>query len=33
MLSDYVKVQDRIKFLLERYPEVRDSDKLLWLCV
>lgn len=31
MLSDYVKVQDRVKFLLERYPEVRDSDKLLWL--
>lgn len=31
MLSDYVKVQDRVLFLLERYPEVRDSDKLLWL--
>ena len=31
MLSDYVEVQDRVKFLLERYPEVRDSDKLLWL--
>ncbi len=31
MLSDYVKVQDRVMFLLERYPEVRDSDKLLWL--
>lgn len=31
MLSYYVKVQDRVTFLLERYPEVRDSDKLLWL--
>ena len=31
MLSDLKLVQDRVKFLLERYPEVRDSDKLLWL--
>lgn len=31
MLTDLIQVQDRIKFLLERYPEVRDNDKLLWL--
>lgn len=31
MLSDYVKNRDRVYFLLDRYPEVRDSDKLLWL--
>jgi len=31
MLSDYKKTQDRVFFLLEKYPEVRDCDKLLWL--
>lgn len=31
VLSDYVKVQDRVLFLLQKYPELRDSDKLLWL--
>jgi len=31
MLSDLKLVQQKVKFLLERYEEVRYSDKLLWL--
>ena len=31
MLSDLKKVQDKIEYLLQEYPETRDSDKLLWL--
>lgn len=31
MIRDLIKVEDRISFLLEKYPETRDNDKLLWL--
>lgn len=31
MIDDINNVQDRVKFILEKYPECRDSDKLLWL--
>lgn len=31
MIEDLVKVQDKVKYLLEKYPETRDSDKVLWL--
>lgn len=31
MLKDLNKVQDRVEDILIKYPECRDSDKLLWL--
>lgn len=31
VLSDIIKVSDAVKDILERYPQARDSDKLLWL--
>lgn len=31
MLNDLIKVEDRVKYLLEKHKEVRSSDKLLWL--
>lgn len=31
MIKDIAKVQDKVEILLERYPELRDNDKLLWL--
>jgi hypothetical protein len=30
-LHQIIKVQDRVEYLLEKYVETRDSDKLLWL--
>ena len=31
MLSDLIKVQDRVYYILDQYPQTRDSDKELWL--
>jgi hypothetical protein len=31
MITDLIKVQDRVEYILSLYPETRDSDKLLWL--
>ncbi len=31
MLKDLIKVQDRVKYILQNHPECRDNDKLLWL--
>lgn len=31
MLEDLIKVEDRVRGLLETYPQLRDSDKLLWV--
>jgi hypothetical protein len=31
MVNDLLKVEDRVKTILTKYPETRDSDKLLWL--
>jgi hypothetical protein len=31
MLSDLIKIVDRVKYILKEHPETRDSDKLLWL--
>lgn len=31
MIQDLVKVQDRVKDLLIKFPQTRDSDKWLWL--
>lgn len=31
VIKDLVKVHERVKAILEKYPECRDSDKLLWL--
>lgn len=31
LLETFDTVQDRVKFLLEKYPEVRDNYKLLFL--
>lgn len=31
MISDLKKSKDKVEALLNQYPVVRDSDKLLWL--
>ena len=31
MFSDMKKVKEKVRHVLEHYPETRDSDKLLWL--
>jgi len=31
MLDDIIKVEDKVRAILEHYPATRDSDKLLWL--
>ena len=31
MLEDLIKVEDRVLGLLQIYPQLRDSDKLLWI--
>ena len=31
MLSDLIKVRDKVKHILELVPAARDSDKILWL--
>ena len=31
MINDLIKVEDRVLFLLEKYPQTRESDKYLWL--
>lgn len=31
MLEHIILVKDRVLHILEKYPETRDSDKLLWL--
>lgn len=31
MLDQILKVKDKVGILLEKYPETRDSDKVLWL--
>lgn len=31
MISDLIKVEDRVAHILRKYPQTRDSDKKLWL--
>jgi hypothetical protein len=31
MIKDLIKVEDRVRYLLEKYHVTRDSDKQLWL--
>jgi len=31
VIQDLLKVEDRVKDILEKYPACRDSDKKLWL--
>lgn len=31
MLDHLIRITDRVEYLLEKYPPLRDSDKLLWL--
>ena len=31
MIEDLIKAHDRVRYLLEKYPQCRDSDKELWL--
>ena len=31
MLKDLFKVEDRVAYLLNKYPQCRESDKYLWL--
>ena len=31
MIKDLITIKDKVNYLLEKYPETRDSDKLLWL--
>lgn len=31
MISDLKKVKDKVAWILNKYPNTRDSDKLLWI--
>lgn len=31
MINDIKKVHGKVEMILEKYPQTRDSDKLLWL--
>lgn len=31
MIKDLLKAKDRVHWILENFPDTRDSDKLLWL--
>lgn len=31
MIKDLIRVKDKVEYLLMKFPETRDSDKILWL--
>lgn len=31
MIKDVLTIKEKVELLLSKYPETRDSDKLLWL--
>lgn len=31
MLKDLERVKDKVEYILGKYPETQDSDKLLWI--